>query len=99
MNGPRLRLYELTGLVLRRPILDPERRAFWWALVIVVPVACVLAVLLNLMAGGGAMLLIGAGVVIAVALAVPVCAFATRRYRLDEPDGDDEELAPDPAAG
>ena len=53
MNGPRLRLYELTGLILRRPVRDPERRAFWWALAIVVPAACVLAVLLNLMAGGG----------------------------------------------
>ena len=99
MNGPRLRLYELTGLILRRPILDPERRAFWWALGIVVPAACLIAVLLNLMVGGGALLLIAAGVVIAVALAVPACAFATRRYGLDEPDGDEEELAPDPAAG
>jgi hypothetical protein len=95
MTGLRLRLYELTGLILRRPILDPERRAFWWALAIIVPAACVLAVLLHLMAGGGVVLLLATGVVLAVALAVPVCALAQRRYGLDELD---DELAPDPAA-
>ena len=99
MNGPRLRLYELTGLILRRPVRDPERRAFWWALAIVVPAACVLAVLLNLMAGGGAIVLLVAGVVLAIVLAVPVCALAKRRYALDAPDAADDELQPDPAAG
>jgi uncharacterized membrane protein YeiB len=98
MNGPRLRLYELTGLILRRPIRDPERRAFWWALAIIVPVACVLAVLLNLIAGGGAIVLLVTGVVLATVLAVPVCELAKRRYELEEPDAADDELHPDPAA-
>jgi hypothetical protein len=98
MTGPRLRLYELTGLLLRRPIVDPHRRAFWWALAIIVPAACVLAVLLHLVAGGGAVLLIVTGAVLAVLLAVPVCALAKRRYGLDSPDGAADDLAPDPAA-
>jgi hypothetical protein len=98
MSGPRLRLYELTGLLLRRPIVDPHRRAFWWALAIIVPAACILAVILHLLAGGGAALLLATGAVLAVVLAVPVCALAKRRYGLASPDAAGDDLAPDPAA-
>jgi type VI protein secretion system component VasK len=98
MSGPRLRLYELTGLLLRRPIVDAHRRAFWWALAIIVPAACILAVILHLVVGGGAALLIATGAVLAVVLAVPVCGLAKRRYGLDAPDAAGEDLAPDPAA-
>ncbi len=97
VTGPRLRLYELTGLLLRRPVVDAHRRAFWWALAIIVPAACVLAVVLHLVAGGGAAVLIAAGAVLAIILAVPVCALAKRRYGLDEPQPDGDALAADPA--
>jgi hypothetical protein len=98
MTGMRLRIYELTGLLLRRPIVDPHRRAFWWALAIIVPAACVLAVIMNLLAGGGAALLLVTGAVLAVLLAVPVCALAKRRYGLASPDAPADDVAPDPAA-
>ena len=99
MSGMRLRLYELTGLLLRRPIVDPHRRAFWWALAILVPAACILAVILHLVVGGGAALLLVAGAVLAVVLAVPVCALAKRRYGLASADAPGDDVAPDPAAG
>jgi hypothetical protein len=98
MSGVRLRLYELVGLLLRRPIRDPERRAFWWALAIVVPLGCVLAVLLHLVAGGGVALLLASGAVLAVVLSVPACALARRRYRLEEPAPAEDEIAADAAS-